>query len=206
MVEEKTQCIILRKIPYREKSLIVNTFTRECGRIDLMLKGGRNISAKSFPCAELFRKFSLEFAVKEKNGSSTDIFNPKSMEYIRDFDKISLHTQNYILLCEYASFLLKHTAAFLILPETFDALELLLERAVQKEDCSFDLTAAKLVFLEESGLLPENAGKSENNKTLLKELLIYALSPEKEKPALTPEYEKRLSEWVKALCRYHGLT
>lgn len=204
-MEEKTQCIILRKIPFREKSLIVNTFTRECGRIDLMLKGGRNISAKHFPAAELFRSFTLEFAVKGKNGTSSDIFTPKVMEYAGNFDAIAQHTRNYLAVCSYASFLLKHTAPFLVLPETFDALLVLLERAIQKEDCSFDVTLAKLVFLEESGLLPENAGTNSKNHVLLKDLLLYAKTKDGEKPLLSPEYEKRLTEWVKALCRYHGL-
>ena len=199
-------CIILRKIPFREKSLIVNTFTKDCGRIDLMLKGSRSISSKSFPSAELFRIFSLEFVQKGNGGSNpSDIFNPKVMEYAANFDEIAFRTQNYLSMCEYASFLLKHTAPFLVLPETFDSLLVLLERMTRKEDCSFDMTASKLVFLEESGLLPEDAGKSVENNALLQEILAYALDSSREKPLMTPQYEKRLTEWVKALCRYHGL-
>ena len=205
-MEEKTFCIILRMIPYREKSLIVNTFTKDFGRIDLMLKGGRSVTAKHCPSAGLFRVFHLSFAHKEgKNSSSSDIFNPKEMEYITSFDAIARHTANYLLLCDYASFLLKHTAPFLVLPRTYEALFLLLKRATEKEDCSFELTAAELVFLEESGLLPENAGKNMQNNFLLQQILTYALQEDKEKPLMTPQYEKRLAEWVKALRRYHGL-
>lgn len=205
-MNHKTMCIILRKIPFREKSLIVNTFTKDCGRIDLMLKGSRSISSKSFPSAELFRIFSLEFVQKGNGGSNpSDIFNPKVMEYAANFDEIAFRTQNYLSMCEYASFLLKHTAPFLVLPQTFDSLLVLLERMTQKEDCSFDIISSKLVFLEESGLLPEDTGKSVEKNALLQEILAYALNRSMEKPLMTPQYEKRLMEWVKALCRYHGL-
>ena len=204
-MNHKTMCIILRKIPFREKSLIVNTFTKDCGRIDLMLKGSRNIAAKSFPSAELFRVFSLEFVQKGGSGNPSDIFNAKVMEYAANFDEIAFRTQNYLSMCEYASFLLKHTAPFLVLPETFESLLVLLERMTRKDDCSFDITASKIVFLEESGLLPEDAGKSVENNALLQEILLYARDRNMEKPLMTPQYEKRLTEWVKALCRYHGL-
>ena len=204
-MNHKTECIILRKIPFREKSLIVNTFTRDCGRIDLMLKGSRNISAKSFPSAELFRVFSLEFIQKTSSGNNSDIFSPKVMEYSGNFDRIALYTQNYLSRCEYASFLLKHTAPFLVLPETFDSLLVLLERLTDNGDHSFDITSSKLVFLDESGLLPEDAGKSVENNALLQQILAYARNGGMEKPLMTPQYEKRLTEWVKALCRYHGL-
>lgn len=208
-MEEKTFCIILRLIPYREKSLIVNTFTKDHGRIDLMLKGGRSVTAKHYPSAGLFRVFFLSFALKDgknpSSSSSSDIFNPREMEYITSFDSIARHTENYLLLCDFASFLLKHTAPFLVLPRTYEALFLLLKRATEKEECSFEANCAKLVFLEESGLLPENAGKSRENHLLLQEILAYALQENREKPPITPQYEKRLGEWVKALCRYHGL-
>ena len=82
---------------------------------------------------------------------------------------------------------------------------MLLERMTQKEDCSFDIISSKLVFLEESGLLPEDTGKSVEKNALLQEILAYALNRSMEKPLMTPQYEKRLMEWVKALCRYHGL-
>ncbi|MBR2364193.1 MAG: recombination protein O N-terminal domain-containing protein [Lentisphaeria bacterium] len=204
-MEQKTLCLILRKIPFREKSLIVNTFTWECGRIDLMLRGERTVSAKKFPSSGLFRLFNLEFVQKEHHRNSSDIYTPKVMEYAGAFDEISLHTGNYLLVCEYAAFLLKHTAPFLVLPETFDSLLILLQRAVAKENCTFEVTASKLVFLEESGLLPEETGGNTANKVLLREIMEYALDREKEKPCMLPAYEKRLTEWVKALCRYHNL-
>ncbi|MBP5182718.1 MAG: recombination protein O N-terminal domain-containing protein, partial [Lentisphaeria bacterium] len=132
-MDHKTTCVILRKIPYREKSLIVHTLTRECGRIDLVLKGGRNVSARHFPSAELFRLFSLEFTQRDPGprASSSDLYAPRVMEYAGNFDAVALHTENYLSLCEYASFLLKHTVSFLAVPQTFDSLLVLLDRFAQ---------------------------------------------------------------------------
>ena len=205
-MDHKTKCVILRRIPYREKSLIVHTFTKDCGRIDLMLKGGRNISSTHFPSAELFRLFTLEFTQRDSGirASASDLYNPKVMEYAGNFDAVALHTENYLMMCEYASFLLKHTASFLALPETFDSLLLLLDRMARGTAGAFDVSAAKLVFLNESGLLPENTGEADRN-ALLREILAYALRKDTAKPSFSPGYEKKLTEWVKALCCYHGL-
>ena len=205
-MDHKTKCVILRRIPYREKSLIVHTFTKDCGRIDLMLKGGRNISSTHFPSAELFRLFTLEFTQRDPGirASASDLYNPKVMEFAGNFDAVALHTENYLMMCEYASFLLKHTASFLALPETFESLLLLLDRMAQGSANAFDVSAAKLVFLNESGLLPENAGEAGGN-ALLQKILAYALDKDAAKPAVSPGYEKKLTEWVKALCCYHGL-
>ena len=54
-----TRGIIIKKIPFRETSLIVDVFSRELGHISLMAKGARSAKSKSMGHLELLNELEL---------------------------------------------------------------------------------------------------------------------------------------------------
>ena len=120
---EKTTYIILRKIPFQESSLIVSGLSPEFGRLDFLLRGARGTGAKKFPYAELFRELAIVFRPPREHAST--LCSLTAHEPVASFDAIALRTGNYLAVCDYAAFLLKHTKPMLEAPETFRALETL---------------------------------------------------------------------------------
>lgn len=202
---EKTSYIILRKIPFQESSLIVSGLSPEFGRLDFLLKGARGTGAKKFPYAELFRELTIEFRPPRTQADGT-LCTMTAHELAASFDAIAARTENYLAMCDYAAFLLKHTRPMLEAPETFHALETLLCRLTGANHPAFPAAAAKLVFLKESGFLPETFGEdSQRREQILNSILEYAGDPRLPEPDLTPEYQRQLIRWIAELCRYHDL-
>lgn len=198
----KTDYIILRKTPYQETSLIVNGLSPDFGRLDFLLKGACGTGAKKFPYAGLFRELAIEF--RETTGSST-LFHMKSHEPKACFDAIANRPENYLKACDYARFLLKHTHSMLELPLTYRALLVLLRRLAGPVEGTFPVSAAKLVFLQESGFVPEAGAGDPGRASALEALLEYALTGDCPAPPFSEEYRKRLIQWTDALCVYHDL-
>lgn len=194
----RTDYIILRKVPFQESSLVVSGLSPDCGRLDFLLKGARGSGAKKFPYAGLFRELSVEF---RENPSGTGLLYLKSHEPKSNFDRIAEQPENYLRICGWVQFLLKHTRPMMEFRQTYEALRVALSRLCMPDGGEFDLAAAELVFLQESGFVPESPGDPERTEAREK-LLAYALDPEAPFPGFTPEYRSRLIEWIHALSRY----
>jgi hypothetical protein len=121
------------------------------------------------------------------------------------FDSIALHTENYLKMCDFAGFLLKHTESMLGLPETYLALRTLLVRLMRERNPQFLVSLAKLIFLQESGFLPETDNGDPKREQLLLTLFTCALHPEIPLPELSEQYRNRLNLWIHDLCVYHDL-
>lgn len=202
---EKTTYIILRKIPFQDSSLIVSGLSPEFGRLDFLLRGVRGTGAKKFPYAELFRELAIEFRPPKLHSPGT-MCNLTSHELIASFDSIALRIENYLRMCAYAAFLLKHTKPMLEIPGTCRALEVLLSRLTVETEPDFPVAAAKLMFLQESGFVPEAMGTGGfRREQILDSLLEYAVNPECPAPDLTEEYRRKLIRWINELCDYHDL-
>lgn len=195
----RTHYIILRKTPYQESSLVVSGLSPDFGRLDFLLKGARSMGNKKFPYAGLFRELVVEF---RENPSGNGLLYMKSHEEAGNFDAIACFPDNYILLCEWIQFLLKHTRPMLELPHTYAALQLALKRLSSSAEGSFPLAAAKLVFLQESGLVPAIPENDVRRAEALENILNYALSESGAMPVFTPVYQSKLIEWIHSLCRY----
>ena len=191
----QTDYIILRKIPFQESSLIVSGLSPDCGRLDFLLKGARGTGAKKFPYAGLFRELTVEF---RENPSGTGLLYMKSQEPKCSFDAIAGYPENYIRLCSWVQFLLRHTRPMLALRLTYAALRLALGR-LSSGGGEFQQAAAELVFLHESGFVPENAGNDPERELLLEQTLDYALDPERPEPAAVPEKKEQLIRWIRSL-------
>ena len=194
----RTDYIILRKVPFQESSLVVSGLSPDFGRLDFLLKGARGSGAKKFPYAGLFRELTVEF---RENPSGAGLLYLKSHEPKSNFDRIAEQPENYLRICGWVQFLLKHTRPMLELRQTYDALRLVLSRLCTPEGGEFELAAAELVFLRESGFVPESP-EDPRRAAALEKLLDYALVPTAEVPAFAPEYRTRLIEWIHALGRY----
>ena len=190
---EKTTYIILRKIPFQDSSLIVSGLSPEFGRLDFLLRGARGTGAKKFPYAELFRELAIEFRPPKLHSPGT-MCNLTSHELIASFDSIALRIENYLRMCAYAAFLLKHTKPMLEIPGTCRALEVLLSRLTVETEPDFPVASAKLMGT--GGFRREQ---------ILDSLLEYAVNPECPAPDLTEEYRRKLIRWINELCDYHDL-
>ena len=195
----KTRYMILRKIPYQESSLVVSGISPDFGRLDFLLKGARSSGGKKFPYAGLFRELQVEF---RENPSGSGLLYMKTHEPLADFDAIASYPENYLLLCDWVQFLLKHTRPMLELHDTYSALRTALSRLTRPGGGEFQLAAAKLVFLQESGFVPDPPQDDPQRAAALEKLLSYATDPEQTEPAFSPEYRTKLIEWIRSLCRY----
>ena len=194
----QTDYIILRKIPFQESSLVVSGLSPDYGRLDFLLKGARGSGAKKFPYAGLFRELNVEF---RENTNHSGLLYLRSHEPKSNFDTIANYPDNYIRLCSWIPFLLKHTRPMLALPLTYRALHGVLKRLSSSPDSEFPLAAAELVFLRESGLVPDVPEDSQRADAL-ETLLHYAVEPDSPEPEFSDQYRSRLIQWVRQLSRY----
>jgi len=194
----RTDYIILRKVPFQESSLVVSGLSPEYGRLDFLLKGARGSGAKKFPFAGLFRELSVEF---RENPSGTGLLYMKSQEPKCSFDSIAQYPENYIRICSWVQFLLKHTRPMLAVERTYAALRLALAR-LSSGGGEFQLAAAELVFLHESGLVPDMDSDDPEKEKILHRILDYALEPGSAEPVFSPGFQDKLIQWIRALSRY----
>ncbi len=195
----KTRYIILRKIPYQESSLVVSGISPDFGRLDFLLKGARSSGGKKFPYAGLFRELQVEF---RENPSGSGLLYMKNHEPLANFDAIASYPDNYLMLCDWVQFLLKHTRPMLELQDAYTALVLALSRLTRPGGGEFQLAAAKLVFLQESGFVPDPPPNDPQRSAALENILAYAMDPELPEPVFSPEYRTRLVRWIGDLCKY----
>lgn len=195
----QTDYIILRKIPFQESSLVVSGISPDFGRLDFLLKGARSAGGKKFPYAGLFRELQVEFRADPVREG---LLYMKAHEPKSCFDAVAAYPENYLLLCSWIPFLLKHTRPMLELKETYPALKLALARLSAPGGGEFQLAAAQLVFLQESGYVPDTAAGGPKQSEVLEKILDYALDPDMPCPEFTAEYRTRLIRWIRDLCKF----
>ncbi len=210
----KTNYMILRKTPFQESGLIVAGISPVYGRLDFLWKGGRRIGAKKFPEAGLFREFAIEF--RDPGNRSGGLLGMSSCEMIGVHDRIAGDLENYLTVCDQASFLLRHSRPMLEMPLAYGAFRnMLLHLEGGESNCIWRMLV-KLAFLYEGGLIPEGRTEDWGNEhflsdsgrsEVLRRLIAFASGEENGEgiKEFSPGYVRRLSSWVDALCRYHSL-
>ncbi len=212
----RTRYMILRKTPFQESGLIVAGISPDYGRLDFLWKGGRRIGAKKFPEAGLFREFAIEF--RDPGNRSGGLLGMSSCEMIVLHDRIAGDLENYLAVCEQASFLLRHSRPMLEMPLVYGAFRNMLFHLEGVEGSSryFWQMLVKLVFLHEGGLIPEErvddsgegvcSSLDSRRSAVLRRLIAFAVGGSGgEIKGISSEYLRRLSTWVDALCSYHSL-
>ena len=209
----ETEIIVLKKIPYGETSLIVNGFSVDSGRFDLLLKGGAKSSAKKFPVIDLFREVRLQYKDEAK-----DLHAVYNAELVNQFDALSSKTDNFDVACRMSGFLIRNLQPALPCPNTYFAFRNILG-VLSGNTTVFDMTMPEwdldccriillVCFLEENGLLPEQLGNTSEDDMKQRYLLntiIEAGAEGASLPPIDPGYRKRLLKWLGALCNYHNL-
>ena len=194
----RTVVFVLRHTPFQESSLVISGITPDLGRLQFMVKGAKRTGKKSFPLIGLFRELGMEFRLPEDRSS---LVVPSHIELLSEFDRIALHTENYIAACDFARLLLAGIKPMLPCEQSYIALKRMLGKLCVSEQPEPWLTLARLAFLNEAGLLPEPEGESEAR---LLNALLSASQGEGPMPELSDSYVQKLSGWVKKLLLHHG--
>ncbi|MBN1865648.1 MAG: recombination protein O N-terminal domain-containing protein [Victivallales bacterium] len=198
MKPHRITMIVLKKTAYSESSLIVSGITAESGRVDLLFKGGRKISAGKTPMVDLFRELNVDAADVDKG-----LRPAYSAELSTSFDGISDIYANYLAACEISEFVLRNSQPGVPCPGVYDVLREVFARLANGPLDAPAATMVKLVYLEEHGLLhtPEDPGKSR----ILQWVLDSARKGGYGFPRMSESYLKRFCEWIDATCVSSGL-
>jgi len=185
--------IILRKLPYKESSLIVSGLSAEFGRFDFIAKGAEKISKKKFPSIDLFRIVSIEF-----NPDKDGLQSIYKADLIENFDAVANSASSFREACSITSFVLKNTKPHMHCAFLFNAVRTALSRLCCTPGKFPCLALVKLAYLAENGLLPESDKKVD--------LLLAAASGETDDTGLKDEEStKKIAQWLDSLCVYHGI-
>lgn len=201
-----TECIILRRFPYRETSYLVHTLTKDFGKVDFVVKGcapGKKGQGRDIP--ELFREYTVEYAPK-KSRTGSNLHTPHAFELAKIHDNVAKGISSYLEACRFADFLLRNTREEQELSATFSAFSALLSRLEEKEARGkeeFLTDLAFFVYLEENGLLPEMP--REEDAKVFSSLLAYAKGEIPSFPPCPEDYPARLHIYLHALLGYHHL-
>lgn len=196
----RTNLIVLRKTPYRETSLVVAGITPEMGRLDMLVKGAKKLSAKSFPAVDLFREIDVEI-----NPQNQGLHSVYSADLITNFDNIASVHKNYLAACDIAAFVLRNSKPDVPSPEVYKAVKNIFSKMAKKEMIIPTVALIKLVYLDEHGLLPE-IPDGDFDKTKLQERLIGLALGKNGIPEINQAYWQELSDWIDALCHFHELS
>jgi len=202
--------IILRKTPYGETSLIVSGLSPDFGKLDLVVKGARTLSPKSFPVIDLFREVQASFSDKV----NAELHLASKLELLKPHDEVALVMENFELISRLGAFLLKNTAPQLPVPLTYDALKNVLENLCRIAtgtpapwsplQCSIVI---KITYLYENGLLPEppdSSARAMRQQELI-ENIIEAGIEGSILPQCSDGYWPKLEQWLDQIIDYHQL-
>jgi len=206
LILQSTRLIVFRKTPFQESSLIIAGLSPEFGRLDFMAKGARRVGAKQFPVVDIFRELQVEF----KNRAS-GLHSISKAELIASCDAVASYPENYFASCRLGSFLLKNSHPMLPCPKSYAATRNALLHYAQGDSILPWDSLARLVFLWENGLLPdqqENIEEREaglSKKRFVSALLSAACGEASLPDGIRRSYWPKFTAWVDELCRTHEL-
>lgn len=192
-----SNCILLRLTPFRENTVIAASLSPSFGRLDLFLPGVKKTGKKQFPSVGLFRELYIDFRMSK---DSSTLCTPRTIDVVQIHDTLVENTKNYMAVCSLASFLLRNSRFMVELPQTYQALSVLLKRcASTQDDMTLYFPYVKLVFLQENGFV---SVPPEKQKTL-DSIFAFALGVTTDPPAFSSSYYGRLVQWIDALVSLH---
>ncbi len=183
--------IVLRTVPRGEASLIVSGVSPS-GRLDFSARGARASGPKKFPCVSLFRLLAVEYA-EPLHGK---LCSMRGCELLKSFDSLASKTENYLAACRYGEFLLSRCKPGLECPRTFDSAAVFFGRLAEGAPAEPAGTAARLVLLQECGVVPEP--ETPRGKEVLKAILDFAAG-QGAFPQIEDAYFERIRKWQKRL-------
>ncbi len=198
--------VVLRKTRYQESGLIVASISPSAGRLDFLVRGAQKVGGKKYPEIDLFRELEVRYRDKDHG-----LLTPLSIELIESNDAIAGNVGAFMRMGKLAAFLLRNSHPHVPCPTVYAALRRALASHLQPQTMERPWESlVRLVYLDENGLLSgslahgDGEADDESRREALTRLIGFAVSGENE-PAFSSRFWRRLSEWVDALCVYHGL-
>lgn len=196
-----TEFLILKKTAYSETSLIVSGITPDYGQMRLMVKGARQLGKNKFPQIDLLRLVSLR--CRKRN---TALHVPSAVDLLIDYRKVANNYKAYQTACWLAAFAMhnipedvEHRRVFIALKYAFERLCIAADKQMANQQ---SLQAVKvgfcIVYLDESGLLPQYAGDDVRRRQRRK--LLEFGEGKCQAPNLTADAWKKIYTWVLELC------
>jgi len=166
-----TDYLILRKTPYSDTSLVVAGVSPEHGQLHFLVRGGRRVSKRQFPVADVFRVVSVQY--REGRG---ELYSWRSAELVTDFMGVARNVKAFQTAGWLARFALANVPPAMAVPRFYGAMLTALQRLADPEQAGDPLgrqaalVGACIVYLDENGLLPErpdNPRAAERRRALL---------------------------------------
>lgn len=124
MKVELTPCYILHRRDYSESSLILEVFSREYGRLNLIAKGAKRNKKKQGISYNLYQKYHISWVAKSELGTLTDIELASLSDPLRPELMMTGFYMNEIML----RLLHKHESH----PELFDSYDSIIIQLINK--------------------------------------------------------------------------
>lgn len=207
----KTQLMVLKKLKYKETSLIVHGLSPEFGRLDLLAKGALKNSSGKFPAIDMFQVLNVEF----KSSEDASLHVIYEAELLKAHPNIASNLDCFVSGMKISTLILRNSHPGIPAPQTYAALlhaiGNLAGESSGAKGWSFEqsIAALKAVHLHENGLLPEsfdNMDKSLDKRQaqFISKLLKSAISGNA-LPKCDEGYWKKLDNWLSALYEFHNL-
>ena len=202
--------MVLKKIKYKETSLIIHGLSPEFGRLDLLAKGALKNSSGKFPVIDMFQVLNVEFKNKEENS----LHLIYEAELIKAHPNIASNLDCFVGGMKISTLILKNSYPGIPAPQTYAALlHAIGNLAAATEGAkvwSFEqsIAALKAVHLHENGLLPESFDMDSSlDKRQVKFIhkLLESATNGKALPKCDAGYWKKLDNWLSALYEFHNL-
>ena len=189
--------IVLKKVEYGERDLIITLLTHERGLQSFMIKGARKRSIKKPQPVDLFRLLSIIY--NERPNTTSDLHKPVSVELVESFDQLASNIKYYekaLWICRFASLNLQPEGevplfykAILNTLRTFANSNALPQGA----DSSFLIGTLICYLLEQGVIIPDMLGNQETGLALFLELV---QNSEINAPTLLPDSKNEIFDWL----------
>ncbi len=198
----KTNFLVLRKTAYSETSLIVAGISPHFGQLHFLVRGARRMDKKHFPTVDIFRVLEVVYTP-----SRSHLHTWKSADPLIDFAAVASRKSAFDTASWLARFALLNLAEQQECPRFHTALCSALQRLCQfAEDPARTPSApaiatvgAAVVFLDENGLLPDYAGRPQQQAK--RAALLELIHPDAKLPEISAENWARLMAWAIGLLK-----
>jgi recombinational DNA repair protein (RecF pathway) len=206
----KTELMVLKKLSYKETSLIIHGLSPEYGRLDLMAKGALKNSSGKFPAIDMFQVLKVEF----KSNDKSSLHPIYEAELVMEHSSIAKNLESFVSGMKISTLILKNSHPGIPAPMTYatliNAIKKLAGDTAASKNWSFEqsIAAVKAVHLHENGMLPENFSMTDSldkkQSKFIQELLKCAIKGTA-LPKCEEGYWKKLDNWLSALYEFHNL-
>ncbi|MBL1140911.1 MAG: DNA repair protein RecO [Proteobacteria bacterium] len=143
MKVEFTPCYILHRRDYSESSLILEIFSREYGRLNLIAKGAKRNKKQQGISYNLYQKYHISWIAKSELGTLTDIELVRLSDSLKPKFMMAGFYMNEIML----RLLHKHEAH----PELFDSYDLIINQFINDASEQIVLRYYEKILLQTLG-------------------------------------------------------